>query len=347
MALQGSGQIKLGDVNVELGYSATTYITLGSSEVRNLFGIGSGQIKLSDGYGATSQTHWGDRYVLQGAMSGTSHMHYCSISSLTGAGTFVTLSNPANNGRMASSNGSRGVWGGGGQSFYNSVGVTAAIEYITFSSTGSISAFGNLSLARRHGAGASDGIKALFIMGQTTGGESDQARMDYVTISSTGNSTNFGNMGGPRDRVGADGSLDRALAAGGEGSGYQSRIDYVTYASLGNSVSFGNLGGDADNPSASSNDSRIVWWAGGRTFTTTSKYNTIATTGNSVSFGSLAFSAAGGQTGTSDGSRGITTGGHPNYSKTQYLTIATTGNSSDAGSLFGQNFYGGGACSGD
>lgn len=51
MALQTSGQISLNDVNVELGNSGTAQIDMGGSAVRGLFGIASGQIAMSNGYG--------------------------------------------------------------------------------------------------------------------------------------------------------------------------------------------------------------------------------------------------------------------------------------------------------
>lgn len=51
MALQPSGAISLSDVNVELGNSSTAQINMGGTSVRTLFGVASGQIKMSDGYG--------------------------------------------------------------------------------------------------------------------------------------------------------------------------------------------------------------------------------------------------------------------------------------------------------
>lgn len=52
MTLPASGTIRLGaDVDVELGYSSTTSISLGSTIVRSLYGISSGAIRLAaDGY---------------------------------------------------------------------------------------------------------------------------------------------------------------------------------------------------------------------------------------------------------------------------------------------------------
>ena len=53
MPLPLSGPMRLGaDVNVELGNSATTQISLGQSSVRGLYGVASGAIRLAaDGYG--------------------------------------------------------------------------------------------------------------------------------------------------------------------------------------------------------------------------------------------------------------------------------------------------------
>lgn len=60
MALNSSGQLSLGgatsgeSVNLELNKSATAVITMNDSDLRTLFGIGSGQISMSNGYGKSS-----------------------------------------------------------------------------------------------------------------------------------------------------------------------------------------------------------------------------------------------------------------------------------------------------
>lgn len=51
MALQSSGVITLGNVNTELGLTSNNTIGLADANVRSLFGISSGAISLSDGYG--------------------------------------------------------------------------------------------------------------------------------------------------------------------------------------------------------------------------------------------------------------------------------------------------------
>ena len=51
MALPSSGAISLNQVNVELGLSGTAPISMGASNVRTLFGVASGAISMSNGYG--------------------------------------------------------------------------------------------------------------------------------------------------------------------------------------------------------------------------------------------------------------------------------------------------------
>lgn len=55
MTLPVSGNpIKMSQVDVELGNSSTAQLNLGASSVRTLFGVASGQIKMSDGFGKTN-----------------------------------------------------------------------------------------------------------------------------------------------------------------------------------------------------------------------------------------------------------------------------------------------------
>ena len=58
MTLPSSGPISMYDVNIELGYSGTVQISLNDAAVRSLFGVASGQISLSDGYGKSNVKYW-------------------------------------------------------------------------------------------------------------------------------------------------------------------------------------------------------------------------------------------------------------------------------------------------
>ena len=55
MALPASGAISLNQVNVELGLSGTTTISMNQASVRTLFGVPSGAISMSNGYGKANQ----------------------------------------------------------------------------------------------------------------------------------------------------------------------------------------------------------------------------------------------------------------------------------------------------
>lgn len=55
MALPASGAISLSQVNVELDLSATAQIGMNDAAVRTLFGVASGAISMSDGYGKANE----------------------------------------------------------------------------------------------------------------------------------------------------------------------------------------------------------------------------------------------------------------------------------------------------
>ena len=55
MTLPASGPISLNNVNVELGLSGTTLISMNQASVRTLFAVPSGAISMSNGYGKSNQ----------------------------------------------------------------------------------------------------------------------------------------------------------------------------------------------------------------------------------------------------------------------------------------------------
>lgn len=59
MTLQSSGQISFNNINTELGVAGTTQASLGQSTYRNLAGVPSGQISMSNFYGKSSWKYAG------------------------------------------------------------------------------------------------------------------------------------------------------------------------------------------------------------------------------------------------------------------------------------------------
>jgi hypothetical protein len=135
------------------------------------------------------------------------------------------------------------------------------IDYITISTTGNATDFGNLTNTRMAPATCSNDTnnRGLFMAG--TYGGSYGNEIDYITISTPGNATDFGDMAGADpagyptmngDRGHAGGSSngtgERGFMFGGytyTGSGgtesWYKQIEYVTISTPGNSTAFGNI----------------------------------------------------------------------------------------------------------
>ncbi len=87
MTLPSSGQITLNQVNVELGNSGTAQIDMNSAAVRTLFGVASGQIAMSNGYGKSNE------YVLtnEGTINGQSNRKQITVSSFISSGDTIKV----------------------------------------------------------------------------------------------------------------------------------------------------------------------------------------------------------------------------------------------------------------
>lgn len=216
------------------------------------------------------------------------------------------------------------------------------IQYITITTTGNATAFGNLITAANLSSGCGSSTRGLSAGGFVTG-SGTTAAIAYVTFASTGNATSFGNLTQTRCWLGATNSQTRGLFMGGQDGAdniaYEV-IDYVTIATTGNAATFGNigLGYGVYNTTGCSSSTRAIWWGGNDIGTTLSfiRYNTIATTGNSTSFGSLDNSRQGIGS-CSSSTRGLYGGGFVggvgSTTSIRYITIATTGNTLNFGSL--------------
>lgn len=234
--------------------------------------------------------------------------------------------------------GDRGVFSGGYAGSYRNT-----ISYITISTTGDATDFGDLTQARGRFGGASNGSNDRGVNAGGAagfGGSAFQNTMDYVTISSEGNATDFGDLA--QEKYGTTGTSnlasDRGVIAGGlRAAGYAGWIENFTISTTGNAVKYGDLTLARNYCGATSNgtNDRGVFVGGVRT----SRYNiieyiTISTGGAAIDFGDLTVTADGHE-GVSNATndRGVFYGnlGSITTDNIDYITISSTGNATDFG----------------
>lgn len=225
----------------------------------------------------------------------------------------------------------RGLFAGG----YNpgATGLANTIEYITISTTGNSSDFGDLSTAPSLGnlAACSSSTRGLFM-----GGEPNTTQISYVTISSLGNSYTFGQLTLARRALNACSNATRGLAVNGFAGTRNNTIDYVTISTEANALDFGDTLAPSYSAACCASPTRGVF-SGGNTptgITNVIQYVTIASLGNAISFGNLTTATASAGS-CSSTTRGLIGGGlNPATTNTiEYITIATLGNSIDFGDL--------------
>jgi hypothetical protein len=270
----------------------------------------------------------------------TNVINYINIASAGNATDFGDLIGNTNKalGSMGS-NTTRGVFVGGCADGTYAGGVNV-IQYITFSTTGNATDFGDslISAERRaSSSGGSNQTRGLNFGGFTFSGDIFYNVMEYITFASIGNATDFGDLLNPTLQMAQCGSSTRAVTAGGlsPGSTFQNVIQYVTITTTGNAIDFGDLTVTRANGGAASSATRGTF-AGGYNPTVTNviDYITIASVGNATDFGDLLTTTVE-LAGVSNSARGVFGGGNtPTATNVMaYITIATTGNATDFGDL--------------
>jgi len=229
--------------------------------------------------------------------------------------------------------GDRGVIAIGGPSYVNN------IDYITITTTGNATDFGDLTVARNQASACSDGSTACFAGGRAGASGQYNATIDYITIATPGNATDFGDLSvGRQAGSGLSDGTRGLFAAGNAASGASNVIDYITIATTGNATDFGDLTVSVGNGLGSASNGTRGIWAGGWNNEVTIGYVIIDTTGNAVDFGDLTqwrYSMYGGCTSSTravfGASETASAGGYDNT--LDYITMATTGNAADFGDL--------------
>ena len=160
------------------------------------------------------------------------------------------------------------------------------MEFVTIATTGNVTDFGDMTVARTRLAGCSSYTRGVF-----GGGSSATNVMDYITIATAGNATDFGDLSATKFHLTAVSSNIRGVFAGGYAGGNIDVMEYITIASVGNVTDFGNLSAISRRGTGHSSTTRGVIALGTPTasdsYSDTIEYITIASTGNTTDFGDL------------------------------------------------------------
>ena len=216
---------------------------------------------------------------------------------------------------------------------------TNTIDYVTVSTTGNATNFGDLNNAVFTGAGLASRTRALYFGGEQAPGTQINV-IDFVTIASTGNASDFGDVSGGSLAHGTAGVCNgtRGINMGGyRAPAKLNEISYVTVAQQGNTVDFGDLIAARDARRGCASSTRGIASGGSTPSQVTDiEFITMSTLGNGADFGDSA-TANGNGGGCSNSVRGIFNSGQGYGPIMEYITIATLGNSID----FGDNIFDG------
>ena len=221
---------------------------------------------------------------------------------------------------------------------------TNTLEFLTVSSQGNATNFGDMTSARMGGCVPSSRTRGLFAGGNTGApAYSSPNTIDYITFSSTGNAQDFGDLnenlgGGP---PGAS-SPTRGLFCGGYHPSpsltCRNTIQFVTIATTGNAKDFGDMTTVRAHGGVSGNSTRILISSGysdPNTKLDSIDKVTIASLGNATNFGDASHVAFA-KGSTSSSTRSVFIGGSgPSSTVTtiEYNEIATEGDSVDFGDM--------------
>ena len=227
------------------------------------------------------------------APADTDTIDYITISSTGNASDFGNLAS-AMGYASAMGDKTRGLICGGADvpSPYTSLN---SIQYVTFSSTGNTTDFGDMYGALYNTQALSSPTRGIVAGGSPTPDGTNT--IGYVTIQSTGNTNDFGDlitaylMGGP----GASNATRGMFGAGNYAASptITAQVQYIEIATTGNAADFGDLTVARDSGSAGSSATRAVF-GGGRTgppaaeaLKDTLDYVEIKSLGNGIDFGDL------------------------------------------------------------
>jgi len=204
-----------------------------------------------------NSTDFGDRTQVGRAVASASNDTRCVMASaFTPAGyqntidfvEFATTANATDFGDLSSARAgmsmscnstTRGIFNGG----YAPSPLTARLntmEYITFSTTGNVTDFGDLTddSQSTYGGTASSSTRGLIGLGYVHPARVNS--IDFCTIATTGNAQDFGDLQLARNAYGSCSNSTRGIFLGGNDP-YTNIIDMVNIATTGNASDFGDV----------------------------------------------------------------------------------------------------------
>ena len=236
----------------------------------------------------------------------------------------------------------------------NATTTTDAVDFITISTAGNATDFGNLSQARNGAAGLGSRTRALFAGGRNNPAETNI--IDFHEFSSTGNFTDFGDLTDTSAYQKGLANQTRGVNAGGYAPSINDIIDFVTIASTGNALDFGNLDQNiGGGPGGGASSTRGVFSGGynpspALTSLNILQYITIASTGNAQDFGDMTVLRSHNAQATSSTRSVIangynktpSTGNYNNQATSEVFTFATLGNAVSFGDMINTGISPGG-----
>jgi len=203
------------------------------------------------------------------------------------------------------------------------------IQFITISTQGNASDYGDLTGRRKNIMGGGTSTRGVF--GGGSNGSDHQNNIDYVTIATLGNAQDFGDLDkkpGERGASQVTGSPTRGIFYVKDNS-----INYITWATLGNALDFGDTDNNSGGAGAVGDTTRSCMHGTTASYNNSIEYITISTLGNGQDFGDLIV-AMRYQYGASNPTRGVMAGAaDPALNNINFITIQTTGNAQDFGDL--------------
>ena len=241
----------------------------------------------------------------------------------------------------------------GGDGTSQTTSGTNIIDYVTISTTGNATDFGDLIARKNRAASESNGIRAIH--GGGTAGDSGAYTntIEYVTIANTGNSTDFGDLTVTRQRLSAASNGSRIVFNGGsDSSNYYNTMDYVTGDTTGNATDFGDMTQQLNNHGATgtgTGDRAIIFGGNASNYVNVIQYFAVSATGNAADFGDClgndSYASACCNATKAQFVGGYRDGGVGDLNILQEVTMSTLGNATDFGDLT-EAVYSSGATSG-